>query len=86
MLLLSLSLGYLFSNTNGIVKLTLVQNDDGFGVSNIRELYKAVKAYGHNVYIVASTSDKSGTGGSLSFATTANLTADTQYGKTTTTP
>ncbi|KUJ16008.1 sure-like protein [Mollisia scopiformis] len=58
----------------------LITNDDGFGVSNIRELYKAVKALGHNAYIVASASDKSGTGGSLSFATTANLTADTQYG------
>ncbi|PMD45504.1 sure-like protein, partial [Hyaloscypha variabilis F] len=54
-------------------------NDDGFGVSNIRELYKAVKAYGHNVYIVASTSDRSGAGGSLSFAATANLTADNQF-------
>ncbi|TVY58120.1 Acid phosphatase [Lachnellula suecica] len=40
----------------------LITNDDGFGRSNIREIYKAVKAFGHNVYIVASTSNESGTG------------------------
>ncbi|RDW64893.1 SurE-like protein [Coleophoma cylindrospora] len=58
----------------------LITNDDGFGVSNIREFYKAVKAFGHNAYIVASTSNQSGTGGTVVFTTAKNLTADTEFG------
>ncbi|CZR58184.1 uncharacterized protein PAC_08075 [Phialocephala subalpina] len=57
---------------------TLVTNDDGFGASNIREMYKAIKAFGHNVYIIASTSIQSGTGGTVVF-TNRNLTADTEF-------
>jgi 5'-nucleotidase len=44
-------------------------------------MYKAIKAYGHNVYIVASTKDNSGTGGTVSLTTSANLTADTEFGE-----
>jgi 5'-nucleotidase len=44
-------------------------------------MYKAMKAYGHNVFIVASVVDQSGKGGSLTYATTANLTEDTEFGK-----
>ena len=44
-------------------------------------MYKAIKAYGHNVYIVAATSNESGTGGTVIFTTEANLTADTEFGK-----
>ncbi|RDW68384.1 SurE-like protein [Coleophoma crateriformis] len=58
----------------------LITNDDGFGVSNIREFYKVVKAFGHNAYIVASTSNESGTGGAVIFTTAKNLTADSEFG------
>jgi hypothetical protein len=44
-------------------------------------MYKAIKAYEHNVYIVASTKDNSGTGGTVSLTTSANLTADTEFGE-----
>ena len=43
-------------------------------------MYKAIKAYGHNVYIVASTSNESGTGGTVIYTTEKNLTADTEFG------
>jgi 5'-nucleotidase len=44
-------------------------------------MYKAIKAYGHNVYIVASTKDNSGMGGTVSLTTSANLTADNEFGE-----
>jgi hypothetical protein len=40
-----------------------------------------MKAFGHQCYIVASSSNQSGTGGTAVFTTSVNLTADTQYGK-----
>lgn len=43
-------------------------------------MYKAIKAFGPNVYIVASTSNQSGTGGTVAFTTARNLTADTEFG------
>lgn len=67
-----------FSAVNGLN--ILISNDDGFGTANIRELYKAMKAFGHNVYIVASTSNQSGTGGTAVYTTEHNLTADTEFG------
>ncbi|KAJ5565496.1 sure-like protein [Penicillium frequentans] len=67
-----------FSVVNGAN--ILITNDDGFGTGNIREMYKAMKAYGHNVFIVAPATDQSGKGGSLTYATTANLTEDTEFG------
>ncbi|KAJ5724985.1 sure-like protein [Penicillium malachiteum] len=67
-----------FSTVNGAN--ILMTNDDGFGTANIREMYKAMKAYGHNVFIVAPATDQSGKGGSLTSATTANLTEDTEFG------
>ena len=43
-------------------------------------MYKAIKAYSHNVYIVAATSNKSRTRGTAVFTTERNLTADTEFG------
>jgi hypothetical protein len=40
-----------------------------------------MRALGYKCYIVASTSDQSGTGGRAVFTTTTNLTADTDFGK-----
>jgi 5'-nucleotidase len=57
------------------------KNDDGFGTANIREMYKAVKAFGHNVYIVASATNQSGTGGTAVYTTAGNLTTDSEFGK-----
>lgn len=44
-------------------------------------MYKAVKAMGHNVYIVAPSSNQSGMGGIVLFSTTRNLPAETEFGK-----
>lgn len=57
----------------------LVNNDDGFGASNIRELYRLLRAAGHNAWMVAPATDQSGQGGRLVFATTPNLTAPAQF-------
>jgi 5'-nucleotidase len=43
-------------------------------------MYKAMKAFGHNCYIVASVNDQSGMGGRAVFTTSANLTTDTEFG------
>lgn len=56
------------------------QNDDGFGTANIRELYKAMKAFGHNVYIVASVVNQSGKGGTVEYTKEKNLTGDSEFG------
>ncbi|CAG8982229.1 hypothetical protein HYALB_00013967 [Hymenoscyphus albidus] len=58
----------------------LITNDDGFGTANIREMYKAIKAYGHQADIVASSSNQSGMGGIANYAGSKNLTADTEFG------
>ncbi|KAH8670224.1 5'/3'-nucleotidase sure [Tricladium varicosporioides] len=58
----------------------LISNDDGFGTSNIRELYKAIKAKGHNAYIVASSSNQSGMGGTVVYTNQKNLTGPTEFG------
>ncbi|OIW35213.1 acid phosphatase [Coniochaeta ligniaria NRRL 30616] len=57
----------------------LMNNDDGFGSGNLRELYKLLKANGHNVWIVAPATQQSGKGGSSEFTDQANLTANSQY-------
>lgn len=43
-------------------------------------MYKAIKAFGHNVYIVAATSNESGIEETVVFTSAANLTADTEFG------
>lgn len=58
----------------------LLTNDDGFTSSNIRATYQALKTAGHNVYLIASTSNMSGHGGQFSFATTPKLTDNTEFG------
>ncbi|KAK2616216.1 hypothetical protein QQS21_000848 [Conoideocrella luteorostrata] len=58
----------------------LLNNDDGFGSGNLRELYRLLKNDGHNVWIVAPAVEQSGQGGRSSFAEEANLTAPAQYG------
>lgn len=59
---------------------TSFQNDDGFGTANIRAMYHAMTALGHNCYIVASSSDQSGQGSRPIFANNAKLTSDTEFG------
>ncbi|KAM0801666.1 5'/3'-nucleotidase sure [Usnea florida] len=57
----------------------IVNNDDGFGAANIRELYRLLNAAGHNAWIVAPVSNQSGKGGTEVFTTEANLTAPSEY-------
>lgn len=58
----------------------LISNDDGFTSSNIRATYQALKTAGHNVYLIASTTNMSGHGGQFDFSTDPKLTADTEFG------
>ncbi|OAA65816.1 acid phosphatase [Niveomyces insectorum RCEF 264] len=58
----------------------LITNDDGFGTANIRELYHAMRALGHNCYIVASSTDQSAQGGRIVFTNNAKLTDDAEFG------
>ena len=58
----------------------IVNNDDGFGSANIRELYRLLNAAGHNAWIVAPVSNQSGKGGTAVYTTEANLTASSEFG------
>ncbi|KAH7123228.1 survival protein sure-like phosphatase/nucleotidase [Dactylonectria estremocensis] len=57
----------------------LLNNDDGFGSGNLRELYRLLKGEGHDVWIVAPATKQSGQGGRSDFTTEGNLTAPSQY-------
>ena len=57
----------------------IVNNDDGFGSANIRELYRLLNAAGHNAWIVAPVSNQSGKGGTEVFTTESNLTAPSEF-------
>jgi hypothetical protein len=43
-------------------------------------MYKAVKAYGHQAYIVASADNQSGKGGTVAYTTSRNLTVNSEFG------
>ncbi|KAK0610099.1 survival protein sure-like phosphatase/nucleotidase, partial [Bombardia bombarda] len=60
----------------------LITNDDGFGVANIRELYKQMTGLGHNCYIVASPSALSSTSDQTMFTTSPKLLIDGDWGLT----
>jgi 5'-nucleotidase len=45
----------------------LLGNDDSWASANIREFYKALKAAGHKVLLVAPAVNQSGKGGTVSF-------------------
>ncbi|KAF3932372.1 Exopolyphosphatase [Dactylella cylindrospora] len=57
----------------------IINNDDGWATANIREFYKALRADGHDVYIVAPVEQQSGQGGRTVFTTEANLSAPGQF-------
>ena len=57
----------------------LLNNDDGFGASNIREFYRLLVAAGHDVYMVAPVVDNSGQGGRLTFTTSPTLTTPSEF-------
>jgi hypothetical protein len=46
----------------------ILNNDDSFVSANIREFYKALKAAGHKVLLVAPAVNQSGKGGTVSIA------------------
>ncbi|KFY10408.1 hypothetical protein V492_05036 [Pseudogymnoascus sp. VKM F-4246] len=73
-----LAVTYTLAPVNGLN--ILLSNDDGFGTGNIRELYHALKSFGHTVWIVAASTNQSGVGGTVVFTTSSNLTTDSQYG------
>lgn len=58
----------------------LLGNDDGFGSAQLRELYRFLKADGHDVIVVAPVDNQSGQGGRSVFTTSRNLTKASEFG------
>ncbi|KAM7200601.1 acid phosphatase precursor [Rhypophila sp. PSN 637] len=75
--LLSCAALALASCSNGLN--ILMSNDDGFGSGNLRELYKMLRADGHNVYIVAPATQQSSQGGRSVFTDEPMLTTNSIY-------
>ncbi|EPS36326.1 hypothetical protein H072_10160 [Dactylellina haptotyla CBS 200.50] len=57
----------------------IINNDDGWATANIREFYKALRADGHNAYIVAPVEQQSGQGGRTVFSAEAKLSRPGQF-------
>ncbi|KAM7192943.1 acid phosphatase precursor [Naviculisporaceae sp. PSN 640] len=57
----------------------LMNNDDGFGSANLRELYKMLKADGHDVFIVAPVNQQSSQGGRSVFTDEPLLVSNSIY-------
>ncbi|KAK6542288.1 hypothetical protein TWF694_006248 [Orbilia ellipsospora] len=58
----------------------IINNDDGWATANIREFYKALRADGHNAFIVAPIEQQSGQGGRTVFTGEATLSRPGQFG------
>ncbi|KIX05411.1 5'/3'-nucleotidase SurE [Rhinocladiella mackenziei CBS 650.93] len=71
------SILFCFNHVSGLN--ILMNNDDGFGVSNIREFYRLLVAAGHNVWMVAPAFENSGQGGRIVFTTSPTLDTPSQY-------
>ncbi|KAK6522430.1 hypothetical protein TWF281_002991 [Arthrobotrys megalospora] len=57
----------------------ILNNDDGWATANIREFYKALRADGHDAYIVAPVEQQSGQGGRTVFSAEATLSRPGQF-------
>ncbi|KAK6496026.1 hypothetical protein TWF481_002054 [Arthrobotrys musiformis] len=57
----------------------IINNDDGWATANIREFYKALRADGHDAYIVAPVEQQSGQGGRTVFSAEATLSRPGQF-------
>ncbi|KAH7230355.1 hypothetical protein NW759_016201 [Fusarium solani] len=68
----------LFASSSQALNI-LLNNDDGFGSGNLRELYRILKEQDHNVWIVAPATKQSGKGGTSEFTTEGNLTGPSHY-------
>ncbi|KAF5020327.1 hypothetical protein F66182_7633 [Fusarium sp. NRRL 66182] len=68
----------LFASSSQAINI-LLNNDDGFGSANLRELYRMLKEEGHNVWVVAPATKQSGKGGTSDFTAEGNLTAPSIY-------
>ncbi|KAK6342248.1 hypothetical protein TWF730_001725 [Orbilia blumenaviensis] len=73
--LLSLALTCGLANSLNII----INNDDGWATANIREFYKALRADGHDAYIVAPVEQQSGQGGRTVFSAEATLSRPGQF-------
>ncbi|RKK75123.1 hypothetical protein BFJ71_g17168, partial [Fusarium oxysporum] len=69
----------LFSASYSNALSILLNNDDGFGSGNLREMYRIFKEKGHNVWLVAPATKQSGKDGTSDFTTEGNLTGPSQY-------
>ncbi|RVD90411.1 uncharacterized protein DFL_001377 [Arthrobotrys flagrans] len=57
----------------------IINNDDKWATANIREFYKALRADGHDAYIVAPAERQSGQGGRTVFSAEATLSRSGQF-------
>ncbi|KAI5969916.1 hypothetical protein CANMA_000956 [Candida margitis] len=62
-----------------IAKNIILSNDDGWQATNIRATYYKLKEAGHNVFLVAPVSQRSGFGGKFDIPTSATLQTDGEF-------
>ncbi|ABN67338.1 acid phosphatase [Scheffersomyces stipitis CBS 6054] len=63
-----------------LAKTILLSNDDGWASTNIRATYYQLKSAGHDVYLVAPVSQRSGWGGEFDEPTSPTLDTDGEFG------
>lgn len=76
----SLYFASLFLASIACAQNILLTNDDGFAATNIRATYYKLKEAGHNVYLVAPVSQRSGWGGKFDIPYTSTLQTDGEFG------
>jgi 5'-nucleotidase len=61
-------------------KNIILSNDDGFTSTNIRATYYKLKDAGHNVFLVAAVSQRSGWGGKFDIPSSPTLETNGEFG------
>lgn len=80
MQLLTTTVALLATATAALGKNILLTNDDGWQATNIRATYYKLKDAGHNVFLVAPVSQRSGYGGKFDIPTSPTLQTDGEFG------
>lgn len=75
----SLYFAYFFLASMVCAKNILLTNDDSFAATNIRATYYKLKDAGHNVFLVAPVSQRSGWGGKFDIPYTSTLQTDGEF-------
>ncbi|EMG45208.1 PHO2 Acid phosphatase [Candida maltosa Xu316] len=69
----------LLASTTTLAKNILLTNDDGWAATNIRATYYKLKDAGHNVFLVAPVSQRSGYGGKFDIPTSPTLQTNGEF-------